>query len=104
MTLKQLVIKINDYLLYFGFGAICITSVLLGATAGSLYAAGFGLIALIVFSILSGFWFVLSSIADNSQRQVTETEKNNALLKKQVVLLEKIYESRTYDINFQLDE
>jgi general stress protein CsbA len=82
MTLKQLVIKINDYLLYFGFGAICITSVLLGATAGPLYAAGFGLIALIVFSILSGFWFAVSEIASNSQRQVILQEKQNKLIEK----------------------
>lgn len=82
MTLKQLIIKINDYLLYFGFGAICITSVLLGASAGPLYAAGFGLLALIVFSILSGFWFAVSEIASNSQRQVILQEKQNKLIEK----------------------
>ncbi|MGL5013071.1 MAG: hypothetical protein ACRC6V_02115 [Bacteroidales bacterium] len=82
MTLKQLIIKINDYLLYFGFGAICITSVLLGSTAGPLYAAGFGLLALIVFSILSGFWFAVSEIASNSQRQVILQEKQNKLIEK----------------------
>lgn len=82
MTLKQLIIKINDYLLYFGFGAICITSVLLGASAGPLYAAGFGLLALIIFSILSGFWFAVSEIASNSQRQVILQEKQNKLIEK----------------------
>lgn len=104
MTLKQLIIRVNDYILYVSYALICLTSVLLGASAGPLYAAGFGLIALIVFSILSGFWFAISEIASNSQRQVILTEQGNTLLKKQVMLLEKIYESRTYDINFQLDE
>ena len=82
MTLKQLIIKTCDYLLYFGFGAICITSAILGASAGPLYAAGFGLIALIVFSILSGFWFAVSEIASNSQRQVILQEKQNKLIEK----------------------
>lgn len=82
MTLKQLIIKINDYILYVGFALICITSALLGVTSGPLYAAGFGLVTLLVFSILSGFWFVVSEIASNSQRQVILTEKQNKLIEK----------------------
>lgn len=103
MKFKEMVVKVNDFVFYAGFAVICITSAIIGATSG-IYGALFGIVGLLVFCMLSGAWFVLSSIADNSQRQVILTEQGNALLKKQVSLLEKIYESRTYDVNFQLDE
>lgn len=97
MTLKQLVIRVNDYILYIGFALICITSVLMGATAGPLYAAGLGLIALVVFCLLSGFWFAISSIADNSQRQVSLQEK-------QLKAIEKLNRSLEAHLNNQFPD
>ena len=82
MTIKELVLKINDVLCYIIFAIICITAAIVGMTSGPIYGAGFGIGGLILFSLMSGYWFAVSSIASNTARQVLLTEKNNALLGK----------------------
>ena len=82
MTIKELVLKINDVLCYIIFAIICITAAIVGLTSNPFYGAAFGIGGLILFSLMSGYWFAISSIAENSARQVLLQEKNNALLGK----------------------
>ena len=82
MTIKELVLKVNDVLCYIIFAIICITAAIVGLTSNPFYGAAFGIGGLILFSLMSGYWFAISSIAENSARQVVLAEKNQALLGK----------------------
>ena len=82
MTIKELVLKINDVLCYIIFAIICITAAIVGMTSGVIYGAGFGIGGLILFSLMSGYWFAVSSIASNTARQVLLQEQQNKLIEK----------------------
>ena len=82
MTIKELVLKVNDVLCYIIFAIICITAAIVGMTSGVIYGAGFGIGGLILFSLMSGYWFAISSIAENSVRQVVLQEQQTKLLGK----------------------
>ena len=82
MTIKELVLKINDVLCYILFAIICITAAIVGMTSGVIYGAGFGIGGLILFSLMSGYWFAVSSIASNTARQVVLQEEQNKLIEK----------------------
>ena len=82
MTIKELVLKINDVLCYILFAIICITAAIVGMTSGVIYGAGFGIGGLILFSLMSGYWFAVSSIASNTARQVLLQEQQNKLIEK----------------------
>jgi hypothetical protein len=82
MNIKELVLKVNDVLCYIIFAIICITAAIVGLTSNPFYGAAFGIGGLILFSLMSGYWFAVSSIASNTARQVVLQEKNNALLGK----------------------
>lgn len=82
MTIKELVLKINDVLCYILFAIICITAAIVGMTSGVIYGAGFGIGGLILFSLMSGYWFAVSSIASNTARQVLLQEQQNKLIER----------------------
>lgn len=82
MTIKELVLKINDVLCYIIFALICITAAIVGMTSGVIYGAGFGIGGLILFSLMSGYWFAVSSIASNTARQVLLQEQQNKMIEK----------------------
>ena len=82
MTIKELVLKINDVLCYIIFAIICITAAIVGMTSGVIYGAGFGIGGLILFSLMSGYWFAVSSIASNTARQVLLQEQQIKLIEK----------------------
>ena len=82
MTIKELVLKVNDVLCYIIFAIICITAAIVGLTSNPFYGAAFGIGGLILFSLMSGYWFAISSIAENSARQVVLQEQQNKLLGK----------------------
>ena len=82
MTIKELVLKICDFLWYIIFALICITAAIVGATSGPIYGAGFGIGGLILFSLMSGYWFAISSLAENTARQVVLQEQQTKLLGK----------------------
>ena len=82
MNIKELVLKINDVLCYIIFAIICITAAIVGMTSGVIYGAGFGIGGLILFSLMSGYWFAVSSIASNTAKQVLLQEQQNKLIEK----------------------
>lgn len=93
MTIKNLVIRVNDFICYTIFALVCITAFLTGIV-NPIHGAIVGVVGLIVFSLFAGLWFVLSSICDSVQRQVILTEKQNPLL-------EKIYKQGEANIELQ---
>lgn len=93
MTIKNLVIRVCDYIFYVGFGLVCITAFLTGMV-NPIHGAVVGVVGLILFSLMAGLWFVLSSICDAVQRQTVLTEKQNTLL-------EKIYKQGEVNIELQ---
>lgn len=82
MTIKELVLKINDVLCYILFAIICITAAIVGMTSGVIYGAGFGIGGLILFSLMSGYWFAVSSIASNTARRVLLQEQQNKMIER----------------------
>lgn len=81
MTIKNLVIRVCDYIFYIGFGLVCITAFLTGMV-NPIHGAVVGVVGLILFAMLSGAWFVFSSIADSAQLQVILAEKQNKLIER----------------------
>ena len=96
MNIKEMVLKVNDVLCYIIFAIICITAAIVGMTSGVIYGAGFGIGGLILFSLMSGYWFAVSSIASNTARQVLLQEQ-------QTKLLGKIYKELQDDRNNPFD-
>lgn len=68
MQIKQAIIKTNDILAYIAFAAVLIIGVvmMLGGNVGAGFAVLVG--GWIVCSLLFGFWFVLSDMADSLRK------------------------------------
>ena len=81
MTIKNLVIRVNDFICYIGFGLVCITAFLTGVV-NPIHGAVVGVVGLILFSLFAGLWFVLSSICDSVQRSATLQEQQLEAIKK----------------------
>lgn len=81
MKLKDMVIRICDYLCYTIFALVCITAFLTGMV-NPIHGAVVGVVGLILFAMLSGAWFVLSSIADSAQRTVILQEQQLKAIEK----------------------
>ena len=83
MNIKSAIIKTIDWLIYLALAFILLIGLITAFAMGQPFQAGlFILFGWLLVSMLVGFWFVLSSICDNTARQVVLTEKNNALLGK----------------------
>jgi hypothetical protein len=81
MKLKDMVIRICDYLCYTIFALVCITAFLTGMV-NPIYGAVVGIVGLILFSLMAGLWFVLSSISDSAQRSAILQEQQLEVIKK----------------------
>ena len=68
MNIKSAIIKTNDILAYIAFAAIFVVA--LGCFASSKVGAGLAVLVggWIVCSLLFGFWFVLSDMADSLRK------------------------------------
>lgn len=94
MNVKEFVLKTNDFICYILLALVCIGSLLVGAV-NPIYGAVAGVVGLILFAFITGYWFVLSSMADSAQ-------KTNVLLEKQNALLLKLYkETEANNVNNQ---
>lgn len=93
MNIKEFVLRVNDYICYILLALVCIGSMLVGAV-NPIYGAVFGVVGLVLFAFITGYWFVLSTIADNAQRQVLLLEQQNALIIK-------IYKQGQHNIEIQ---
>lgn len=93
MNVKDMIVRVNDYICYILLAIVCIGSMLVGAV-NPIYGAVFGVVGLVLFAFITGYWFVLSTIADNAQ-------KTNILLEKQNALISKIYKQGQHNIEIQ---
>lgn len=94
MTIKNAIVKTNDMLCYIVIGLVLISSFLIaigGHPLGGMLVAGVGWL---ICSLAYGTWFVLSSIASN-------TAKQNELIVKQNLLIEKLNRSFEAHLNNQ---
>ena len=97
MNIKSAIIKTIDWLIYLALAFILLIGLITAFAMGQPFQAGlFILFGWLLVAMLGGFWFVLSSICDNTARQVVLTEKNN-------VLLGKIYKELQDDRNNPFD-
>ena len=81
MTIKNLVIRVCDYLCYIILALVCITAFLTGMV-NPIHGAVVGVVGLILFSLMAGLWFVLSSICDSVQRSAILQEQQLEVIKK----------------------
>jgi hypothetical protein len=81
MTIKNLVIRVNDFICYIGFAIVCLSAFLTGMV-NPIHGAIVGVVGLVLFSLFAGLWFVLSLTGLNSQKQVELLQKQNTLLLK----------------------
>ena len=81
MTIKNLVIRVCDYIFYIGFGLVCITAFLTGMV-NPIHGAVVGVVGLVLFSLFAGLWFVLSSICDSVQRSAILQEQQLKAIEK----------------------
>ena len=81
MTIKNLVIRVNDFICYIGFTIVCLSAFLTGMV-NPIHGAVVGVVGLIVFSLMAGLWFVLSSICDSAQRSAILQEQQLEVIKK----------------------
>lgn len=81
MNIKQFVIKVCDITCYILLALVCIIAFLTGLV-NPLHGAIVGIVGLILFAFVTGYWFVLSSVADSNSKQVELLSRQNALIEK----------------------
>lgn len=81
MNIKQFVIKVCDITCYILLALVCIIAFLTGLV-NPLHGAIVGIVGLVLFAFVTGYWFVLSSVADSNSKQVELLSRQNALLLK----------------------
>ena len=83
MNIKSAIIKTIDWLIYLALAFILIIGLITAFAMGQPFQAGlFILFGWLLVAMLGGFWFVLSSICDNTARQVVLQEQQNKLIEK----------------------
>ena len=81
MTIKNLVIRVNDFICYIGFAIVCLSAFLTGMV-NPIHGAIVGVVGLVLFSLFAGLWFVLSSICDSVQRSLILQEQQLKAIEK----------------------
>lgn len=95
MNIKNAIIKTVDCIIYLALAFILLIGLITAFAMGQPFQAGlFILFGWLLTAMLGGFWFALSSLCDNTAKQVLLTEKNN-------VLLGKIYKEMQHNTELQ---
>ena len=83
MNIKSAIIKTIDWLIYLALAFILLIGLITAFAMGQPFQAGlFILFGWLLVAMLGGFWFVLSSICDNTARQVLLQEQQNRLIER----------------------
>ena len=83
MNIKSLVISTVDWLIYMALAFILLIGLITAFAMGQPFQAGlFSLFGWILVAMLGGFWFALSSLVDNTAKQVLLQEQQNKLIEK----------------------
>ena len=83
MNIKSAIIKTIDWLIYLALAFILLIGLITAFAMGQPFQAGlFILFGWLLVAMLGGFWFALSSLCDNTAKQVLLQEQQNKLLGK----------------------
>ena len=83
MTIKSAIISTIDWLIYLALAFILLIGLITAFAMGQPFQAGlFILFGWLLVAMLGGFWFALSSLVDNTARQVVLQEQQTKLLGK----------------------
>ena len=97
MNIKSAIIKTIDWLIYLALAFILLIGLITAFAMGQPFQAGlFILFGWLLVAMLGGFWFAMSSLVENTARQVLLQEQ-------QTKLLGKIYKELQDDSNNPFD-
>ena len=83
MKIKSAIIKTIDWLIYLALAFILLIGLITAFAMGQPFQAGlFILFGWLLVAMLGGFWFALSSLVDNTAKQVLLQEQQNKLIEK----------------------
>ena len=83
MNIKTMIIKTIDWLIYLALAFILLIGLITAFAMGQPFQAGlFILFGWLLVAMLGGFWFALSSLVDNTSRQVVLQEQQNKLIER----------------------
>ena len=83
MNIKTLIIKTIDWLIYLALAFILLIGLITAFAMGQPFQAGlFILFGWLLVAMLGGFWFALSSLVDNTAKQVLLQEQQNKMIEK----------------------
>ena len=83
MNIKSAIIKTIDWLIYLALAFILLIGLITAFAMGQPFQAGlFILFGWLLVAMLGGFWFALSSLVDNTAKQVLLQEQQNKLIEK----------------------
>ena len=83
MNIKTLIIKTIDWLIYLALAFILLIGLITAFAMGQPFQAGlFILFGWLLVAMLGGFWFAMSSLVENTAKQVLLQEQQNKLIEK----------------------
>lgn len=83
MNIKSAIIKTVDWVIYLALAFILLIGLITAFAMGQPFQAGlFILFGWLLVAMLGGFWFALSSLVDNTARQVLLQEQQNKMIEK----------------------
>ena len=83
MNIKSAIIKTIDWLIYLALAFILLIGLITAFAMGQPFQAGlFILFGWLLVAMLGGFWFALSSLVDNTAKQVLLQEQQNKLIER----------------------
>ena len=83
MNIKSAIIKTVDWVIYLALAFILLIGLITAFAMGQPFQAGlFILFGWLLVAMLGGFWFALSSLVENTARQVLLQEQQTKLLGK----------------------
>ena len=83
MNIKGLIISTVDWLIYLALAFILLIGLITAFAMGQPFQAGlFILFGWLLVAMLGGFWFALSSLVDNTAKQVLLQEQQNKMIEK----------------------
>ena len=83
MNIKSAIIKTIDWLIYLALAFILLIGLVTAFAIGQPFQAGlFILFGWLLVAMLGGFWFALSSLCDNTAKQVLLQEQQNKLIER----------------------
>ena len=83
MNIKSAIIKTVDWLIYLALAFILLIGLITAFAMGQPFQAGlFILFGWLLVAMLGGFWFALSSLVDNTAKQVLLQEQQNKLIER----------------------